>query len=258
MAGSDNPTNRTTRTQSVERLHHRAVLREADIYDQALAKAKKAPHRRRLQIPPDLDDVYPLLSPHLATHDGWSPSVTRSSAARKRHLNLLSDTYGPLVFLRLAFPELDDLPLYSKEMSVQARKVVDRRMLALTSSYAPYTVNLQRGYEGLTHSHTGIPLVFLYEPYQTDIFNAPHGKGGGIDLWDVAGHGVVIGDSDADRERVAVYMARHPDARTFPGNPDLLSYLDGLEAELAHKADKTNRVRLAWERNVRSITYGST
>jgi hypothetical protein len=249
--GGTSPQRQRVTTPPTDQLRNRAVLHEANLRDRAALRAQRQPRDRRLNLALEQATAYPRLAHHLDTHGGYAPPISRSSAARVRHLHAFQARYGPLVLLRLSLPALDALGLHGGEMSQSARRLVDRRMLSLAPATAPFTVNLQRA--SGTHAHIVIPLAFVLEPFRELIDAAPHGRGGGVDLPGPAAHGVVMGDSRADRERVAGYVSRHPDGRLdTPGTTD---YLAALEDELQRLALKLPRVSLGWKRRVPAPLY---
>lgn len=230
---------RKNRRQARQVVHVRARL------DYGTSPRRK---RERVTLSPALAPAYPLLSRHLDTHDGWPPPVTRSAAARIRHLDALYAAFGPLVLLRLSLPALDALQLHSREMSSAARDLVDDRLVFLVLSGAVYTVNLQRGADGGIHAHIVVPLAFLEESCGQVIAAAPHGPGGGCDIHHAVAHGVMIRSTKTDRVKVARYVSRHPDGRL--DDPTSTAYLDALEAELHRKAQRLPRVQLGWKRRI--------
>lgn len=250
---------RSPKTRTNEILRHRAVLYEGKVRDlateQALERQQYQRKHQRLNLTREQEDAYPALCQHLALHDGWPPTVSRKSKARVRQLDALYDAYGPLVLLRLALPELDELPVYSPVMSRSARQVTAERLDSLLVRPV-YTADVQRGADFGTHSHHCTPLSFLAEPYQQLVNAAPHGPCAGYELSDQAAHGVVMLNAAIDRRKVASYITRHPDGRLDDSTTAL--YLAALEDELNRKAQGGPVVRLGWTKNVIPLLGSST
>lgn len=227
----------------------RAVLREADLRDEAQQRARK---HQPLTLTPEQKTNLPLLTRHLETHDGWPPNISRKPGARVKHLEALRAAYGQLVLLRISLPSLDEFSLHSRALADAAREAIDVILFSLVSNDAPCTVSIQRGAEGGTHAHLVIPWLCFLELYADLIWAAPHGPDGGCALPYTAAHGVVIRDTTEDRCKVASYTVRHPDGRfDTPGTP---AYLAALEDELRRKVSKQRRVALGWTVNVRSLS----
>jgi hypothetical protein len=251
---------RSLKTRTPEILRHRAVLHEGRVRDlateQALERQQQYQRKhQRLGLTREQEDAYPALCQHLALHDGWPPTVSRKSKARVRQLDALYDAYGPLVLLRLALPELDELPVYSPAMSRSARQVTAERLNSLLVRPV-YTADVQRGADFGTHSHHCTPLSFLAEPYQQLVNAAPHGPCAGYELSDQAAHGAVMLNAAIDRRKVASYVTRHPDGRLDDSTTAL--YLAALEDELNRKAQGGPVVRLGWTKNVIPLLGSST
>lgn len=241
------------RQRAQQRLRERGVLHEARIADLAYQRALAAQQRdRRLDLLPHQHDLYPVLDGHLDTHDGYPPPVTRRHGARLKHINAMHAVHGSVALLRFSLPALDAYPLYSRDMSRAARAAVLEVMRDLSGKRHSYTADLQRGAAGHaqtgTHAHVCTPLILLPDEYRDGIQAAPHGSGGGIELPRHAAHGVLILPTAADREAVARYVTRHPDARL--DDPTRPAYLQALEDELVRLARKDPVVKLGWSKNV--------
>ncbi len=249
MARGDTLTRPATHeeAQRVEQLRHRAVLWEGQLRDELYVRSgnsrKHSPHcMARVNRTPDR---WPLLAEHVATHDGWPPSVTRSSSARLRQMRTMREAHGSLALLRLSLADLDALPLKSTRLTSAARPLIVSSLRELLRPGTPFNSSIQRG--GLldgTHSHVMAPLGGLLTPHAELVGAAPHGLGGGVLLLEGRAHGVVIRDTPEDFQRVACYTARDPDGRLDTPGED--AYFDALEDELVRKRRKEPRVRLGW------------
>jgi hypothetical protein len=234
------------------------VLYEGDRRDEQYARSRKGRKHPPLMLAAELLEGRPLLAKHLPTCDGWPPKITRRSNTVLLNLNAMFTAHGPLVLLRIALDPLDAVPLRSPEMGSLARDLLPAYLAALLLPDAPYACSIKRGVYGLTHCHLVTPEAFLAEPHASLVNAAPHGPGKGCDLLDSVAHGVVILDTPKDRQRVAVYISRHPDERL--DTPGTLAYLDALEEELKHREELKLKVegavaaaRLSWTRGVLSL-----
>lgn len=231
-------------------LRVRAVL-----FEDAKARRAKMGGRKHGQIFFDTDQAlrWPTLARWVANHDGWPPSVARSSAARLRHIQAIRAAFGPVVLLRLKLPELNSFPLKSAATAAGARRAAKVHLARFGGGLLPaaWTVNVQSGeHFGGTHAHILLPLASLTSSWAALIDAAPHGRGGGLELDSIA-HAVVVGAVAADLKRVAAYLSRDPDGRLDTPGTD--AYFDALEAELLRKASKVRSVRLGWESGLKGL-----
>lgn len=244
----------TTRTKRREQLRDRAVLREATVRDAATARAAQTARPGRKHQPLALTDEqgvhYTALAAHLKAHAGWPPSITRNHTPTLRCLEIMY-AVGPLAMVRLSLPDLDALPLKSRELATAARAAVEAVLPHLCACSGLYTVAVKRGKHGGTHAHLVLPVAYLNATDRARVKAAPHGINGGMLILNGNAHGVQITDHPTDRARVAAYLSRDPDERL--DDPTSAAYLDALEAELHRKATNPKRVRLAWNAGITAL-----
>lgn len=234
------PNPQASRHNAQQDLRTRAVLHEGKLRDRQAKRSKE----RRIDPPACELEKRPCLAQYLEANGNNPPDTRRSAADRTRHLNVMFEQHGSLVLLRFTLKALDEYELHAPELSQLVRDVLDSHIGRLLEPHAAYTVDTHRGAEGVTHAHLVAPLAHVLSYYRELIDAAPHGIGGGCDLPDVAGHGVVMGSTVQDREKVASYVRRHPDGRLKEhGTP---AYLDALEDELMRKQAGQRMGRLGW------------
>ena len=209
MAAGATPHTTPHRYSGPELLYVLGERRENQIKDEQAARSlHQQSKRKRLVLTSDEAARCPQLAAHLATHDGWPPSITRSYAARTRHLNAIYAAHGPLVLLRYHLDELNEYPLRSPDLPTEARPLIKESAGELLLPSTPYTVDIQRGSLGRTHWHPVAPLTGLLPEHAALVSAAKHGKRGGCELLDGLAYGVVIRPAPENRSRVARY--NHP------------------------------------------------
>ena len=236
---SQRPRTPTLRQRTDNVLRTRAVLHEGERRDKLARRGRK---HQPLTLTPQQQQRRPLLTVHLAAHDGWPPKITRDHLPRLKALNAMHTKHGPLVLLTVALDSLDALPLKSRELVELALSILDCALDELAQRRVPHTASIQRGSCGGTHWHLVIPLAYLRPEYAAVITAARAGPGGGCDLLDGQAHGVLMLDAPSNREKVARYLSRDPDARL--DEPGTVAYLNALEEELTRKADGHRSPRL--------------
>lgn len=227
-------------------LRDRAVLWEGQRRDELFERSRK--HPRIYLTAPQKRHLHQLTA-HLSANKDWPPKITREPTARLEALDAMFDEDGPLVLLTVSLDTLNALPLKSQELKELAVSIIDCALEELAHPRAPHTASIQRGICGGTHVHLGIPLGHLRPEYADLICAARHGPGGGCLLRDGEAHGVLMLDPPENREKLAWYLARDPDARLDEPNDGI--YLDALEEELTRKASGHRSPRLGWTRGVR-------
>lgn len=228
---SQRPRTPTLKQRTTNVLRIRAVLHEGERRDKLARRGRK---HQPLSLTPQQQHRRPLLTVHLATHDGWPPKITRDHLARLKALNTMHTKHGPLVLITVGLDSLDALDLKSRELVELALSILDCALDELAQRRAPHTASIQRGTCGGTHVHLVIPLACLRPEYAALITAARAGPGGGCPLLEGEAHGVLMLDAPSNRERVARYLSRDPDARL--DEPGSVAYLDALEDELTRKA----------------------
>lgn len=229
-------------------LRTRAVLHEGHRRDELARRSRK---HQPLTLTLEQARRCPRLAAHLTAHDGWPPSITRSSAARLLDLNALHAVHGSLVLLTVNLDVLDDLPLKSSAVGTLARSMTACFLEELAQPGVPYTAAAQRGEHGGTHAHLTPPLTHLHPKHAALVLATRPGPGGGCDLLDGQAHGVLIRNSLRDRRKVAAYLSRDPEGRLdLPGTD---AYLDALEEELERKAHGHRSPRLSWSSGVLAL-----
>lgn len=235
-----NPAPQANRHNAQQDLRTRAVLHEGKLRDRQSKRSKE----RRIDPPPCELETRPHLAQYLEANGNNPPDTRRGAADRTRHLHVMFEQRGSLVFLRLTLKALDEYELHAPELPRLVRDILDDKLWSLLENDAPYTVDVHRGAEGITHAHLVTPLACFLSYYRQLIDAAPHGIGGGVELPFSAAHGVVMGDTVQDREAVAAYVRCHPDGRLKEhGTP---AYLDALEDELMRKQAGQRMGRLGW------------
>lgn len=216
-------------------LRERAVLYEADVRDRTSRLSRK---HQPLVLTPDEAVNYPMLAAHLATHDGWPPSITRSSEAALADLDAMHELRGSLALLTLSLDSLDSLRLKTPELAQLARDIVAEYVSELLRCDAPYRIAVQRGATGHTHAHMVVVLADMRSEHR-EILEANQQAyllGGQAEAR-------VIGNSPTDRARVATYVSRDADARL--GDPtNREAYLTALEEKLV--SHHLRSPRLSW------------
>lgn len=217
--------------------------------------------RKHLPIDPeDLDpELHLLLLAHLAAHRGWPPPVGRDYRPKQQQIGILREAFGPLAFLRFDHRTCDHLPLKSEKLRDRVRRKSESWLRLIAPALQAYIYAIQRGGQfGFTHEHLVLPLQHMTKRHQQALLEAQRGAGGGCILIDGrlpvgAIHGVIMGESAEDDERVSRYLSRDPDGRLDePGTP---SYFDALEAELRRLESRQRSPRLSAAPGVQSARH---
>lgn len=197
---------------------------------------------------PHLEVSLPYLAAHLESHNNYPPNTARSSAAAVKVIHGMHAQHGLLVFMRFSVPDLNRYELHDAELTKGAKKALKQcfKPLLEKGQRVPYLAAFQQGQgQDNAHIHAVLPLAALKGPYQERLDRAPHGAGGGIEIAELAAHGVVIKPTKRDFERVGAYIRRHPDARLQ--HPHTFGYLEALEDEAERKALGVRLVRTGWD-----------
>ncbi|AZI45368.1 hypothetical protein EHF33_20880 (plasmid) [Deinococcus psychrotolerans] len=235
-------------TSATRILDSRLSAHEGKRRDEQAARARQS--KNRWLAPTAVqEETLPHLCHYLMTHGGWLPSVPRGNPqARVKRLEAMYSAHGPLVLLTTELHSLNCLGLQTVALARRGKSRTMTMLKKLTVSACPFDAVLQRGgfFEG-THSHVVLPLSFFNAEAQALLLAAPRGSGGGCQLKSGV-HGVVIGDTSQDRQRVAGYLNRHPDGRLYlplHRSECLAAYEELL---LRRKRKVRSKVRLAWHR----------
>ncbi|GAA5535146.1 hypothetical protein [Deinococcus aluminii] len=164
-------------------------------------------------------------------------------------LKLMRQHHGRLVFIRFLHPELDEFSMIEAE---------GRRSVVLGSKTAIYkwlgrhakrvgalVCVLHRDEHGRVHSHFVLPLAVLSKRLQTEIWQAPHGKRGGL-CPSPEIHACLIGDTDDDLEGVGCYMSKYHDERNklHHDHPDWLALAEEVAENMQY--GEGEKVNLIW------------
>lgn len=241
------PGSRLLARRATEHAHRQAVAR----HERRRTASRK---HGAIQITLELMQQQPTLAQHLRTHPvkglpgwGWPPTLTRRNDATTGQLNALYRLHGPLVLLTVNLDTLDTCTLKSQEVAQLSREIVQAYLDELATPDPAYTASPQRGDTGHTHAHLVIPLAHLKDEHAQVIQATPKGRAGCL-LLDGDAHAVLIGNTTADRQKVAAYLSRDPDARL--DDPNSPAYLQALEEELTRKAQGHRSPRLSWKQNI--------
>ena len=243
-------------------LEHRAVLRNA-LRNDKLSVRSKQQARKHPPITLTLGQArrYPLLASYLDAHGGWPNLPRRRAGPRLAQLEAMHKAYGHVVLLTVALPDLNGLPLDSRELADAARCLLPQVLADLLDPDAPYTgytSDLQRGGLGGMHAHVLTPLEALLPELQAQVWAAPHGPNGGCELLGSLAHAVVICNTPANRAKVARYVSRGSDS-DLDDPSNLPAYLAALERRLdrltRQRAGTFTPGRMSWEEGVRRLSY---
>lgn len=251
-----------TRQYARQQQRDRAVLREAELRDQAAARQRRPYYPRPIHaLTPDQEGQYPNLA--AVRQQGREPRCDPGSyRTTLKRLQALQGQYGRLTFISLYLPGhaaqlLQEDAGRRRVMSAAKMRVntfLTIRGRRVTSSVAVVEHGLDQG----MHLHLVVPHAQLSGTLQQATRTAPCWTGkrdGSGCLLPQGGHAVLVGESARDLERLARYLAKYPDARARlkPADPDHLTLKDELAGHMLDGLVPP-RTKLCWSTTRRKPT----
>lgn len=236
-------------TDATQILDRRFSKHEGELRDTAYEKSFSFSKTEIHKLSPQ-EEFHFLSLAHVRQYGKEPRCEGRNSNALFRQIQEMSQEHGTLVWLRQSFPQLDHLDLLWSEGRRLAVAQTKRVMYGYLAIYGKrvksFVVVIQRDAFGRVHIHAVTHLSGLSQRFQAMLRDAPSGKDGGTMLTSEL-HGVIVGESDDDREAIAKYMSKFHDERiTLPSDdPMHLQLLDEVAQRMIYGEDDS-RIKLIW------------
>lgn len=250
------------------RLRIRAVLQDADHRDKTTARQMAV---RRAYIPTPIHILNPEEAEQhdflalLRDKDQEPTCGPGNSKTQRKRLRRMRQQFVRVTFIRLNVPGFSAQDLQNDEgrrtVMIAAKKVAETFLAVYGRQVTSLSAIVEHAPIRGMHIHMAVPHCQLSAPFQASVEAAAladllSGERKGFELSDNV-HAILLGDTDADMDRVAVYMSKYPDARArwspddpeHREDPEYLARHLALKNELAERMyfdQPAPRVKLCW------------
>lgn len=236
-------------TDATRILDRKLSKREGDLGDAVSRNSVRFTKTQIYQLGPQDEEIFPALA-QVRRHGKEPRCEGRNSQALFQEIQTMSQDHGRLVWLRLSFPQLDHHDLLwsegRKAVVARSKRVVYSFLSVYGKQVKRLVMVIQRDKVGRIHGHAITHLDGMSSRLQALLEAASTGTGGGTML-SAELHGVILGESDTDRESVSKYMSKFHDERiNLPSDDPLhLQLLDEVAQRMICGEDDA-KVKLIW------------